>query len=245
MNQSSTPAPDPRAAVPFAPSSREPNWPFQPRELTRKEQRKGDLYLFHSPKLGRTVAVLGALALALALELEFTVGTTGFVERPRRLAYPDGEIELTFWRRERTGREQFLLLVPNATREIEPESRRRRHRHSRDIIEAANAAGISLEFVFEDDMLAKAASVGTWFRLLPYVQTGLALPHRASIRERLLDAFGAQSRMTLMQLEAALTGLHAADVRAVACSLIHSGELLIDATKPLSRYAVVDLGGSA
>lgn len=237
--------PRPRAADAPMQYPRDRNWPFQPRELTRKEQRKGDLYLFNSPKLGRTVAVIGALALAQALELEFSVGTEGFVERPRRLAYPDGEIELTFWHRDSSGREQFLLLVPNASREIEPESRRRQHRHSRSIIGAANAAGLSLAFAFEDDLLAKAASVGTWFRLLPYVQTGLALPHRASIRDRVLDAFGAQSRMTLMQLEAGLTGLHAADVRAVVCSLIHSGELLIDAAKPLSRYTVVDLGGQA
>lgn len=244
MIHPNTATPRPWAHAP-APSPRDRNWPFEPRELTRKEQRKDDLYLFTSPKLGRTVAVIGALALAQALELDFVTGTAGYVERPRRLEYGEGELELTFWRRERTGREQFLLLVPNASRELENESRRRRHRHSRAIIDAANAAGISLEFVFEDDVVAKAASIGTWFRLLPYVQTGLALPHRASIRDRLLEAFDAQARMTVMQVEAALTGLHAADVRAVMCSLIHSGELVIDPTRPLSRYTVVDLGEQA
>lgn len=219
--------------------------PFSPRDLTRKEQRREDLYLYHSPKLARTVAVIGVLALALALDLEFSADTVGFVERPRILPYRNSEVELSFWQREQSGRERFYLLVPNVIHEVEPKSRQRRHRDARDIIEAANAAGISLQFVFEADVIAKAASFGTWFRLLPYVQTALTLPHRHSIQGRVLEAFSAQSRMTMGQIEASLTGLNAADVRAVVCAHIHSGTLLIDPTKPLSRHTVVDLGRDA
>lgn len=219
--------------------------PFSPRDLTRQEQRREDLYLYHSPKLARTVAVIGVLALALALELEFSAHTVGFVERPRVLPYRDREVELNFWHREQSGRERFYLLVPNSTLEVERQSRQRRHRDGRDIIQAANAAGISLQFVFEADVLAKAASIGTWFRLLPYVQTALTLPHRHSIQGRVLEAFAAQSRMTMDQIEAGLVGLNAADVRAVVCAHIHSGTLAIDPTKPLSRHTVVELGWNA
>lgn len=214
--------------------------PFSPRDLTRQEQRREDLYLYHSPKLARTVAVIGVLALALALELDFSPDTVGFVERPRVLPYRDKEVELSFWQRERSGRERFYLLVPNVAHEVEPKSRQRRHRDARDIIEAANAAGISLQFVFEADVLAKAASIGTWFRLLPYVQTAMTLPHRHSIQERVLETFAMQSSMTMDQIEASLVGLNAADVRAVVCAHIHSGTLAIDPTKTLSRHTVVE-----
>jgi len=218
------------------------NLPFGPRDLTRKEQRREDLYLYRSPKLARTVAVIGALALALALELEFNADTVGFVERPRILPCRNGEVELSFWNREQTGLERFYLLVPNAIREVDQRSRQRRHREANDIIEAANAAGLSLQFVFEADVLAKAASIGTWFRMLPYVQTALTLPHRHSIQERVLEAFASQRRMTMAQIEASLTGLNAADVRAVVCTEIHSGCLVIDPSKHLSRHTVVELG---
>lgn len=219
--------------------------PFRPRDLTRREQRRGDLYLYHSPKLARTVAVVGVLALALALELEFSAETVAFVERPRMLRYRNNEVELSFWQREQSGRERFYLLVPNAVHEVEQKSRQRRHRDARDIIEAANSAGISLQFVFEADMVGKAASISTWFRLLPYVQTDLTLPHRSSIQGRILEAFAAQSRMTMAQIEATLTGFSPADVRAVVCANIHGGTLFIDPTKPLSCHTVVQLGRSA
>lgn len=219
--------------------------PFGPRHLTRKEQRREDLYLYHSPKLDRIVAVIGVLALALALEFEFSADTVGFVERPRVLPYRNSDVELSFWQREQSGRERFYLLVPDVIHEAEGTSRGRRHRDARDIVDAANTAGISLQFVFDADVIAKAASIGTWFRLLPYVQTALTLPHRHSIQGRVLEAFASQSRMTMCQIEASLVGLNAADVRAVVCANIHSGTLVIDPTKPLSRHTVVDLGRCA
>lgn len=214
--------------------------PFDARPLTRKEERRGDLYLYTSPKLQRPVAVIGAMTLAVALELEFSTTTTAYVERPRLLRYRDSEAELSFWQRERAGRERFYLLVSDDDSEVEPKSRHRQHRDARDLIDAANAAGISLEFVFEADVLAKATSIATWYRLLPYVQTAHSLPHRQSIEGRLLEAFANQPRMTFDQCEAGLSGLHPADVRAVVCELIHRGLLWIDPAKPLHRHAVIE-----
>lgn len=214
--------------------------PFEARPLTRKEERRGDLYLYTSPKLQRPVAVIGAMTLAIALELEFSTATTAYVERPRLLRYRDSEVELSFWQREHSGRERFHLLVSDEDSEMELKSRRRQHRDARDLIDAANAAGISLSFVFEADVLAKATSIATWYRLLPYVQTAHTLPHRQSIESRLLEAFAHQPRMTFEQSEAALSGLYPADVRAVVCELIHRGLLLIDTAKPLHRHAVIE-----
>lgn len=214
--------------------------PFEARPLTRKEERRGDLYLFTSPKLQRTVAVIGAMTLAIALELEFSTATTAYIERPRLLRYRDSEVELSFWQRESSGRERFHLLVSDEVSEVEPKSRHRQHRNARDLIDAANAAGISLSFVFEADVLTKATSIATWYRLLPYVQTAYALPHRQSIEGRLREVFANQARMTFEQCEAALNDLHPADVRAVTCELVHRGLLLIDPAKPLHRHAIVE-----
>lgn len=232
------PTPQPFSSAP--PIDR--NLPFDARLLTRKEERRGDLYLYLSPKLQRPVAVIGAMTLTVALELEFSTTTAAYVERPRLLRYRDTEVELSFWQRECGGRERFYLLVSDAASDMEPKSRHRQHRDARDLIDAANAAGISLEFVFEADVLAKAASIATWYRLLPYVQTARVLPHRQSIEARLLEAFANQSRMTFDQCEAALNDLHPADVRAVICELIHRGLLLIDPAKPLHRHTVLERG---
>lgn len=235
-----TPSFDPTPQTFSSISPVEDSLPFEARPLTRKEERRGDLYLYSSPKLQRTIAVIGAMTLAVALELEFSAATTAYVERPRLLRYRDSEIELSFWQREHTGRERFFLLVPDESAETEPKSRHRRHRDARDLIDAANAAGISLEFVFEADVLAKATSIATWYRLLPYVQLAHALPHRQSIEGRLREVFANQPRMTFEQCEASLNGLHPADVRAVICDLVHRGLLLIDPAKPLHRHAVVE-----
>lgn len=233
--------PSPPAFVSAVPAATD--LPFRARPLTRKEQRRGDLYLYDSPKLGRTVSVIGALTLAIALELEFSHSIIAFIERPRLLKYGDEEIELGFWQRERSARESFYVLVPD--NDVEPRSKIRSHRDARALVGAANSAGISIEFLFETDILAKAASIGTWYRLLPYVQTAHTLPHHHSIEERLLEAFATQRRMTFAQCETALTGLHPADVRAVMSALIHRGILTIDATKPLHAHSVVDVGGRA
>jgi len=168
--------------------------PFEARPLTRKEERRGGLYLYTSPKLQRPVAVIGAMTLAIALDLEFSTATTAYVERPRLLRYRDSEIELSFWQRERSGRERFHLLVSDDVSEIEPKSRHRQHRNARDLIDAANAAGISLSFVFEADVLTKATSIATWYRLLPYVQTAHTLPtgnrSKAACSRRLHTSLG-------------------------------------------------------
>lgn len=232
---------DPTPQLFSSSGSIEGDLPFKARALTRKEERRGDLYLYISPKLQRPVAIIGAMTLAVALELEFSAATAAFVERPRLLQYRDSEVELSFWQREHSGRERFHFLVSDEDSEMELKSRHPQHRDARDLIDAANAAGISLEFVFEADVLAKATSIATWFRLLPYVQTAHSLPHRQSIEDRLLEAFANQPRMTFEQSEAALSELHPADVRAVVCELIHRGLLMIDPAKPLHRHTVIDM----
>lgn len=216
-----------------------PDAPFSARPLTRSEQRRGDLYTFRSPKLDRPVEVIHRARLAMALELEFDPDVTVWVERPRLLAVNDTEIELCFWRRSVSGREGFHLFVDAATTTQDGTRRVRHHRQARDIIQAANDAGLSLEFVFEAALLERKSELTSWFRLLPYVQTAATLPHLAALERLVEDAFLAQARMSFLQLEQNLGSHAAADVRAVACRLIHLGALQLDLSRPLTRLSVL------
>lgn len=213
--------------------------PFQPRPLTRSERRHGDLYLYQSPKVVRKVELIGCLATAVALQFEFDPDVTAFVERPRTLEVGERHIELTFWTQEARGRERFWLLVPT-DESVHLNSPRREHRNARMLIEAAQAAHISLYFIYEDEMRKRTATTGTWYRALPYVQTAMTLPNRAALRVQVRTIFDVTPRTTLDQIEGQLRGFHAADVRAVALDLVHAGELSLCEATRLSRFSVLE-----
>lgn len=212
--------------------------PFAPRALMRSERRREDVYLYTSPKAARRVALIGPLALAQALLFEFMRSCLAFVERPRRLCVNDGHIELSFWTRHERGLERFWLLVP-ADDTRGPGSLRRTHRESAAIIAAAQAAQLSLEFIFEEDVRKQAALVSTWFRTLPYVQTAAALPSRFSLREHVLEVFNNVEQATFEQIEGTLRAFHAVDVRAIVCDLIHAGSLMLVDPTHINRFSVV------
>lgn len=214
---------------------------FTPRVLTRAERRREDLYLYRSPQLGRPVDLVGCLTLALALRFEFDPAVEEWVERPRTLATYSGSVELAFWTREPRDRERFWLIVAAADT-LHAGSSRREHRRARDLFEAAQAACLSLEFVFEDDLKRQADAIGTWYRLLPYVQTAVDLPNRMALRLQVRSIFDSVERATFEQVEANLGSFHPADVRAVVCDLIHRGELALADLARLSRRSVVQKG---
>ncbi|MFC4761755.1 hypothetical protein [Dyella koreensis] len=218
--------------------------PFSVRPLTRPERRRGDLYLYRSPKLSRTVELIGCVNTALALTLEFDPRVTAYVERPRKLTLASGtSIELAFWTRERKGRERFWLPVA-ASDTLHTTTPRREHRQARDIIEAAQIAHIDLEFFFEDDLRRQSAVLSTWYRLLPYVQTARTLPHRESLSQQIMAMFQILEKATVEQIELQLQAFHAADVRAVLFDLMHRGELAMHDPTRLGRFSVLTRRGS-
>ena len=200
--------------------------PFQPRLLTKSERRKEDLYIFKSPKLGRNVEILQPLRLALALRFDFDPNTKVYVERPRTLQVRNHQIELGFWTRETRGRERFWLVVP-ATDTIQDANKVRQHRHWRELVDAANEASMSLEFVHEAELLAMATTIDCYFRLLPFVQTAVSLAHRYPLRDQVRQLFLSVEQASFDQIDAALNSFHPADVRAIVCDLIHAGELSV------------------
>jgi hypothetical protein len=213
--------------------------PFSARTLTKPERRRGDLYTYNSPKLGRRVGLIECVRMALALRFEFEPAIEAFVERARTLEVQGEALELDFWTREPRGREHFWLIVA-IDDTLSPRSPRREYRRAREVVEAAQRAHLSLQFCFEADLQKQAASLGTWYRLLPYAQTALTLPNRQALREQVLTHFDTIERASFDQVEGALRGFHPADVRAIAVDLIHDGRLaLVDPTK-LTPFSVME-----
>lgn len=212
--------------------------PFTPRLLTKSERRKEDLYIFKSPKLGRNIEVIGPLRFALSLKLDFDPDTTVYVERPRTLMVRNKQIELGFWSREMRGRERFWLVVP-ATETTQDANKVRQHRHWRDLVDAANEASISLEFVYESDLLAISTSIDCWFHLLPFVQTAVGLAHRHPLRNQIRYVFEMIAQASFSQIELALPSFQPADVRAVVCDLIHAGDLEVSNSGSLQSTTIV------
>ena len=213
--------------------------PFAARPLTLSERRRGDLYIYSSPKMDRRVELIHCVRMAVGLTLEFNPSVLAYVERPRTLTVQGPPIELDFWIREPRGRERFLVVVP-IDDTLNPRSPRREFRRARELLEVAQHAQLALEFCFEADLQKDAGILGTWYRLLPYVQTATALPNRQSLRDHVMAHFDHVASATFDQIENTLRAFHAADVRAVIVDLIHAGRLaLVDATR-LSRFSVVE-----
>jgi hypothetical protein len=213
--------------------------PFEPRVLTKSERRRGDLHVFNSPKLGRRVELIECVRMALALRFEFDPPTLAYVERPRTLEVQGEPMELDFWTREPRGRERFWLVVA-IDDTLSPRSPRREYRRARELVEAAQRAQLSLEFCFEEDLQRDAGALGTWYRLLPYAQTALTLPNREALRTQVLAQFDTLARASFDQVENALRGFHAADVRAIAVDLVCDGQLALVDPAHLTRFSVLE-----
>jgi hypothetical protein len=213
--------------------------PFAPRKLTRSEQIRSDLYIYHSPKLARQVMVIRPTVLALALELEFSPRMRTYVERPRTLVFDGGKIELSFWTATDRGLEQFLWLTVAAPAKTGP-SARGAERRLEAIQAAAQNAQIALTLVSEAQMARRPIENANRLRLLPWVQTARDLPQLAAICARALERFAYQARLSFAQLEHALSDYDARDVRAAACQLVHSGELTLDWSSKLHTHSLLE-----
>lgn len=212
--------------------------PFGPRELTRSELIRSDIYAFESPKLRRRVTTIRPTALAVGLDLEFDPDIRVYVERPRVLECDSVKVELTYWCQTRKGLEQYILLTQGGS-----DTARAIARRLEAIQAAAKQAQIALRMVSEGVVLRRAQENVNRLRLLPWVQTARTLPNAAEIEGRLLELFEYQPKHALSQLERSLATFDARDVRAVTCQLVHAGTLKVDLTSRLHAHALVEMGG--
>lgn len=241
MPQHSQKAAAPATARPFDPAT--PLFdgherPFAPRVLGHAEFRQRDVYRFYSPKEDRPVDVCGPFELAYRLQLEFDPDVTAIVERPRKLAMGLSRIELTFWFRERTGRERFTLLVPDVATLPGPDGIRRPRQIER-LRAAARDSGISLEFVTEDAIKSKSARCELYYHLLGPVQSARALKAGLVVRQEVLRVVELYPRVRVAQVVGDLGHLPASHVHLVIAELLFLGAVKTDATARLTEHALL------
>lgn len=213
--------------------------PYSPRALTRSERRRGDLYIFKSPKVSRRVELIGCVNMALALKMEFDPDIATYVERPRKLTLASGTSkEFAFWVKSTSGSEYFLLSVA-ASETAQSPGPRHEHRLAREIIEASQIAHVVIEFSFEDELRRESAALSTWYRLLPYVQTAHVLPNREALAQQVRALFHTMDSTTVEHVEQHLRMFCSAEVRAVLFDLVQRGELKLVDPNRLGRWSVV------
>lgn len=209
-------------------------FPFKPRSLTERELSREDVYLGRSPKLGRTVALVGIARLCFWLEREFDPATEVFVERPRQLELYEGRtVELDFWSRSSGGTERFWAMVGTDDSMISKGGIQPKDAALWD--QAAHRAGLSLSFVYESELERRAQRIANYMRILPHVQAARRVNNLPTIAGRVKELFaGALHSLSFLQIEGTLSGLHAQAVRMATCTLIHTGWLTFPQDLPLS-----------
>lgn len=212
--------------------------PFTPRLLSHAEFKRRDAYRFISPKEGRIVDVCGPFELAFWLQLEFKPEVNAITERPRKLNVGTTLVELTFWWRERSGRERFALLIPDAET-IPGSDGKRRPRQIERLRAAATDAGIVLELVTEDTVKLKTARIELYHQLLGFVQSARNLKSGLIIRQEVLSIVSLYPRIRVEQVTAELAHFPESSVHIVIAELIHLGAIATDAVSRLCQQSLL------
>ncbi|WP_447937038.1 hypothetical protein [Thermomonas fusca] len=217
--------------------------PFTSRPLTLAEEKRLDLYYYHSPKNGeRLVSVVEPCRLAIALELEFDVDVTNYVERPRTLLVDEREVELCFWIRRRSAAETFVVF----RRQPKPSvpALRAEERFCSKLVDAANTAGLSITIRKPASILASRVANATRLELLPYAQAAERLEGIDVFLSTILAHMESNPRSSFHTIERSLCGpFDWRDVRSATCLLIHRGVLAIDFNEKLKVSSAVLLTG--
>ena len=211
--------------------------PFEPRPLAKQELDRADIYIARSPKHGRPAMVVGVPRFAFWLEQEFDPTVEACVERPRSLdLYSGRSVELDFWTRSTDGKEVFWALI--GVNEVSSSKEGITPADAGLWEQAAQNAGLSLDFVYEHELQRRAQRVANFLRLLPHVQAARRLADCASIAGRVKELFSpGVISLSFTQIEASLQGFAASAVRVAVCTLIHAGWLTFPLDLPISSHA--------
>jgi hypothetical protein len=213
--------------------------PVKPRTFGRREFERRNVYGFLSIKERRAIEIDGLPALSVALSLECDPQISAYVERPRKLSVLDKNLELDFWVRHKSGREEFLLVVSEAECVSNPGGTRS-PRESGRLTEAASAASINLRCVTEYDVRIEGGRLMVRNRLLAFTQVAQTLANGLAIRTRVLEYFARADRARIDQVEQALAPLTPSDLHAVICELVCLGALTFEPAHGLTRHTVIE-----
>lgn len=213
--------------------------PVAPRRFGRREFEKLDVYGFFSVKEQRAVEVAGLAVFSTALKLECHPETLAYVERPRHLQVAERTVELDFWTLTHTGREEFILVIPDAACRTIPGGVRAA-RDAELIANAAWNAGINVRLVTEFDIRVDGQRTIVRNRLLVFSQLAQSLDNNLAIRSRLSAYFAQIERARIDQVEEALRPIPAPDLHAVICELVCLGLLAFDLAHGLTRHTLIE-----
>jgi hypothetical protein len=218
--------------------------PYEPRRLTRGERGRREIFVYFSVRNQRIVTVADTVNVAMALQLEFDVSLTHFVERPRRLQLGDKQqIDISFWTRSKTGEERFWLVIPDSGT-VGSTSGTLAIRDRSVLDAAAERQGLILHYVTEEQLLGSRLWLATAFELLPLVWLHQRLVNRSLIRMRIEEQLRQVERMSLSGLIKALAHeptYEPTRVRAVVAAMIHQGRLRLVDYQPGASDAVLEV----
>lgn len=212
--------------------------PFSPRPLSHREFKARDIYRFVSPKENRPVNVCGPFEFGFRLCLEFDSQVTAVTERPRKLIVGGNPVELSFWWRERSGRERFVLLVPDPDT-LPGTDGKRRPRQLERLMTAAFDAGISLQTIVERELLERSTRVELYYHLLPFVQSSRELKSGLVLRQEVLSVISLYPRIRIEQVVEELARFPQAQIHIVIAELIYLGAIQTDASTRLRNESLV------
>jgi hypothetical protein len=148
-------------------------------------------------------------------------------------------VEIDFWTLTHMGKEEFILLVPDAAcRTVAGGTRV--PRDAEMIARAAWDAGINMRIITEFDVRVDGQRTLVRNRLLVFTQLAQSLDNNLAIRTRLAMYFKQVGRARIDQVEEALHPLPAPDVHAVICELTCLGILEFDLSYGLTRHTVIE-----
>lgn len=209
--------------------------PFEARLLTKQELDREDIYITRSPKCGRAIMIVGVFRFAFWIEQEFNPAVERCIERPRDLDLCDGRsVEIDFWTRSKSGEEVFWVLIGANELSILKEGDK-----PQSIMlwnQAAQKAGLSLQFAYEHKLQLRSQHIANFLRLLPHVQAGRRLSNKNVIYDRVKELFSlGVISLSFIQIETSLQDFSASDVRIAVCTLIHTGWLSFPIDLPISN----------
>lgn len=212
--------------------------PYSPRLLSHREFKERDVYRFVSPKENRPVDVCGPFELGFRLCLEFDPQVTAVTERPRKLTVGGRPVELSYWWRERSGRERFALLVADPDT-LPGTDGKRRPRQLERLTAAADDVGIHLQIVTEPDLKERSTRVELYYHLLPFVQSARELRSGLVLRQEVLSVISLYPRVRVERVVRELARFPLAQIHIVIAELFYLGVIETDAPTRLRNESLV------
>ena len=140
-------------------------------------RKRTNLYLYYSIGSQRVVSVVGEVALAVALRLEFDANVAAYCERPRGLILERCWHERSFSATYLDGRRRYILIVPAGS-----QTQRPRYAPCRalKLEDDGSVETVSLDLVFESQVMATGAFPPLPFSAPSEPQLALAFVPRAT-----------------------------------------------------------------